>query len=114
MDKGCTNNSWANWIAGTFLSTAAVINIIKIFKQKKADRRESMDPHQPQMEDDEHKENFIDRDFHKHEAGENIQASNDFINNDTPILNPTYDSALLDEEEDHGYQEEQVNQIQHN
>lgn len=32
MVDSCTNNSWANWIAGTFLSTAASINIVKIFK----------------------------------------------------------------------------------
>ena len=100
-------------MAGTFLSTCAVINIVKIFKQKKASRRETMDPHQPQMEDGERKENFIDRDFQKHESGESIQSSQDFINNDTPILNPTYDPALLDEEdeEQHGYQEEKVDQI---
>jgi hypothetical protein len=45
MEKGCSNNSWANWVAGLFLSTAAIINIIKIFKAKKAAKRESMDPH---------------------------------------------------------------------
>jgi hypothetical protein len=47
MDTGCTNNSWANWMAGTFLSTAATINIIKIFKEKKASKNGSMDPHAP-------------------------------------------------------------------
>ena len=69
MSKGCTNNSWANWFAGTFLSTCASINIIKVFKEKKAARRETMDPHDPSME---HRTNFIDKDFEKHEEGEVI------------------------------------------
>jgi len=117
IDKGCTNNDWANWMAGTFLSTAAVINIIKVFKAKKASKRGTMDPHAPQMEDQptgERKENFIDRDFHRHSEGEDIRASSqDFLNNpDTPILNPTYDSSLLDDEdEEHGYKEEPVSHV---
>ena len=59
----------------------------------------------------ERKQNFIDADFARHETGENIQASNDFINNPTPTLNPTYDSSLLDdtdEEDGHGIKEEAV------
>jgi len=52
MAKNCTNNSWANWVAGTFLSSAAVINIVKVFKAKKASRRESMDPHTASMDEE--------------------------------------------------------------
>jgi len=66
--------------------------------------------------DGERKENFIDKDFQNHENGHTIQASQDYINTiNTPILNPTYDSSELDDDqEENGYKEEPVNHIEHN